>query len=355
MQIEEFTFYSHAFSRVDWPRLYDALTREKEAKDLEAEWETAKVEWCEQLKNDLGGQAQVRRAANIVLMTDREESEADACVHFADQVHGSLRLAFTDLSHPHAFGRVPILLFDDDADYYEYLGYYYPEEGTFPASCGVQLSADGCPHIAAYYDIHGTTPVTVAHELCHLMVSHLPLPLWVNEGVAMKLPRALAVSSPRTIMSDPAWRWWTALGELQAPLFSDDILERHQNFWNEENIQDFWAGTSFDEPGESNTLSYSLAEILVTKMSEDWRSFLGFLATVQYADGGQTAALDHLGTCLGVSLEPILGAGRWRPVRKALVDSWGRRAAMHGNKGTTEGESEGEERRIPEARGPTRR
>lgn len=324
ISIDDFAFDSYAYTRVDWARLYHSILRHRDPTYFEPAWDAAKVQWCERLKADLGGSAQIWSARDVLLLTDISESQARAALSFADQIHGSLRVQFADLAHSHARGRVPILLFTDETDYYEYLSYFYPDEGTFPQSCGVYLSSDGCPHVAARHMAHGQTAITLAHELSHLMLSHLPLPGWVNEGVAMRLPRVLAASFDSVLSKDPAFSWWTALADAHQPLFSDDILERHQQFWNEENIQEFWAGTSFHEPSEIQELSYSLAEILVTKFSEDWPGFVGFLAAVQSGDGGQTAALDHLGTCLGGALEPILGPGYWRPVRKELVNAWKR-------------------------------
>jgi hypothetical protein len=50
-------------------------------------------------------------------------------------------------------------------------------------------------------------------------------------------------------------------GEL---IIDHDARDRHLSFWNAENIQRFWAGKSFYEPGEPNELSYSLAQFSST-------------------------------------------------------------------------------------------
>jgi hypothetical protein len=51
-------------------------------------------------------------------------------------------------------------------------------------------------------------------------------------------------------------------------LLDQEAVDRHSRHWTEKTIQTFWAGTSFYIPGESNALSYRLAEILVALLLE---------------------------------------------------------------------------------------
>ena len=106
------------------------------------------------------------------------------------------------------------------------------------------------------------------------------------------------------------------------PLMWDELAQRHFEFWNEQNIQTFWAGTSFGEFQEATELSYNLAEVLVTQLGENREPFLDFVARAHYDDAGQTAALDCLGLSLGAAAATFLGEGNWRPVRKAIVECW---------------------------------
>ena len=106
------------------------------------------------------------------------------------------------------------------------------------------------------------------------------------------------------------------------PLMWEELAGRHHAFWNEENIQSFWAGTSFEENQESQELSYSLAEVLVHLPGENREAFLEFVSRAQFDDAGLTAALDCRGVCLGERAGTFLGEGNWRPVRKAKVDRW---------------------------------
>ena len=156
-------------------------------------------------------------------------------------------------------------------------------------------------HIAAPYKSYGLRQ-TLADELTHNCVVHLKLPTWLNEGLAQLFQRSLAT--------------------VHRPLLDYDLKERHLAFWNAQNIQEFWSGTSFQRPGDSNELSYSLAEIMLTLLLEQRGDWSAFLKQAQWDDAGQTAALDCLGADLGEVMSTFLGEGDWRPRRKAMVALW---------------------------------
>ena len=116
-----------------------------------------------------------------------------------------------------------------------------------------------------------------------------------------------------------------------------ELAERHHAFWNEDLIQSFWAGTSFQEGGDATELSYSLAEVFVHLLSEDRATFLEFLSRAHYDDAGQTAALDCFGQSLGDVAATFLGDGNWRPVRKAIVECWNSKGSSSEQQGTSSG------------------
>lgn len=106
------------------------------------------------------------------------------------------------------------------------------------------------------------------------------------------------------------------------PVIDANLKQRHLEFWNVENIQEFWAGISWRKPGDSNELSYSLAEIMVILLSEQSSDWGAFLKLARADDAGQTASLDCLGVDLGEVMATFLGEGSWRPRRKAMVTLW---------------------------------
>lgn len=90
----------------------------------------------------------------------------------------------------------------------------------------------------------------------------------------------------------------------------------HQQFWNEETIQEFWSGKSFLRPDEGNLLSYDLARILVEQFSHDWESFKPFVQQAQLADAGHEAATTLLGVDLGSTVAVLFdleATSSWSP------------------------------------------
>jgi hypothetical protein len=130
-------------------------------------------------------------------------------------------------------------------------------------------------------------------------VAYLPLPLWLNEGLAVVFDRTVA--------------------QARQPFLDHELRDRHLAFWNAERIQKFWAGVTFGEPGDSNELSYNLAEICVNLLLSQSKGFGDFVKHADWHDAGQTAALDAMGSDLGKTAGTFLGPGNWRPNRKAML------------------------------------
>ena len=146
----------------------------------------------------------------------------------------------------------------------------------------------GCSH---YLALKGDLPhleTVIAHEMTHGCLCHLPLPLWLNEGLAVNTEQRLA-GVPRP--------------EYGA---AERLHDRLRRFWSVVSIQEFWSGVSFQRPGESNTVSYDLARILVDQLSRDWEPFREFVVHADRADAGAAAAHQHLGLDLGDAVTALL-------------------------------------------------
>jgi hypothetical protein len=124
--------------------------------------------------------------------------------------------------------------------------------------------------------------------------------LWLNEGLAVVIERQMT---------------------RRAFVMDRDLAERHRAHWNEVNIQRFWAGMTYDEPGDGSQLSYSLGEILVTLLSEKGAAFAEFVKAADWRDAGQDAAVNFLGQGLEEVLAGFLGPGDWRPKRKTIKEA----------------------------------
>jgi hypothetical protein len=247
--------FEEGYSRPDWKVIFQAIQqRITGSLDLNAAWTEAARQWIMQLQSDLGGDYQVKDSPQFILLTALDADASGKLLDFTEGALDQIRAGLKDAAWNSGHGKHVILLFLDKDDYYQYVSYFH-RDGTHPTSGGC-LVFKGYVHIAAPYEPFGLRQM-LAHELTHNCVVHLRLPLWLNEGLAVKFQRAIAGTN--------------------RPVLDYELKERHLAFWNPENIQEFWSGVSFRKPGDSNELSYSLAEIMLTLLLEqpgDWGAFL---------------------------------------------------------------------------------
>jgi hypothetical protein len=187
------------------------------------------------------------------------------------------------------WGHDIVVLFDDQETYYRYVSHHYPHAGEFALSGGMFIHA-GCAHfVAVKGELHALEPV-IAHETTHVRLSHLPIPAWLNEGLAVNTEHRLcpAAHDPRSRPS------------------AMQMHERHKAFWELEEMQQFWSGQSFLRSDQGNELSYDFARILVEQFAPDWERFVRFTCCARLDDAGAQAARQELGIDLGEAVAAVL-------------------------------------------------
>jgi len=313
--------YEEGFHHADWSFIGQWIESNVAPFDMDEAWSEAALLWLAKLRDDLGGNYAVFHSRHILLLCDQAMEKARWLLEYAGQAVSTIQEQLGAVAWSGAFGKDVVLVFSDQDDYYQYLSYHSPD-GEQAGSGGVCIHS-GYTHIAIPWKDELEAANAIVHELTHDCLAHLPLPLWVNEGVAVTLQKAIAPLS-RTIGQSDQSALYDATINWRAPIMWDELVERHFAFWTGENLQSFWAGTSFYQPGDPNELSYSLAEVLVKLLSErgDAHSFRAFLQAARESDAGQTAALEILHTDLGDIAGTFLGEGNWRPQRKAMMACW---------------------------------
>jgi hypothetical protein len=295
---EAFTF-EEGFSRPDWNVIRKTVVETVGPEELHQAWSEVALQWVIRLRGELGGHYHVTQSNDFILLCALGKDETRRILNFADRALVVIREQLKDVAWRDFQGKHVILLFDDEDDYYQYHALYW-QEGVNVRSGGLFIDK-GYAHIAMGYGYGSAVRTIIAHELAHNCVAHLPLPTWLNEGVAMRVEGFVT-------------------GRTES-LPTSERIDEHRNFWTKERIQYFWAGDSFYDP-DAQSLSYSLAEILLQMLVGDHNRFLEFLRHAHYDDAGQTAVLDCLGINLGDAVATFLGPGDWRPYRKAMVDIW---------------------------------
>ena len=300
-QVEGAFRFEAGFSRPDWRVISQAIQQTVAGSlDLDTGWNEAGRQWVTRLQADLGGDYRVEESQRFILLTSLDKEQSGGILAFAERTREKIRERLQDAAWNPRHGKHVILLFAEDDDYYQYVSYFH-RDGTHPMSGGCLIHKGGYVHIAAPYEPFGLREM-LAHELTHNCVVHLSLPLWLNEGLARTFERGVA-TTPR-------------------PVLDYELKERHLAFWNLDNIQKFWSGISWQEPGESNELSYSLAEIVLNLLLEQRGDWGAFLKQADWRVAGQIAAVECLGVDLGTVMSAFLGEGDWRPSRKAMVTLW---------------------------------
>ena len=299
-QVEGAFAFREGYSRPDWQIIGEAIKQTVAPDKVSEGWTEAAIQWARQVGADSGEGYHTRLSSEFILLSALEPAAAAQLLAFAegalDKIYGLLQNA----AWRSGCGKHVIFLFAEEDDYYQYVSDFY-SDGVHPTSGGCLLHR-GYVHIAMPYLGGRNVRRVLAHELMHNCVVHLPLPHWLNEGLAMIFDRTVA--------------------QGRQPILDRELRDRHLAFWNSESIQEFWAGVSFGEPGDANELSYSLAEIIVNLLLSQSRNFGEFVKHADWHDAGQTAALEVLNNDLGETAGTFLGEGNWRPRREALVECW---------------------------------
>ena len=114
-----------------------------------------------------------------------------------------------------------------------------------------------------------------------------------------------------------AMRMEDAVVQSKALNLDREIYGRHLNHWNSRTIQQFWSGESWQIPGDSFELSYSLAQVIWRKIEVDLgaprKAVLEFISSAVENDAGEAACNEVFDVSLGELVADFLGDGDWSP------------------------------------------
>ena len=282
---------SDRYPRPKWDEIA-ARVPETTLKEEHSVWWAIAERWIEQHCIAAGKAYWCTRSDNFLLASPLEKRSAANLIAFAERARRGITKALKGLVDTDGLGPHVILVFETEDEYYEYIAPFYPEGGHYAGSAGVHLNP-GYGHFALPRREPDLLEPVVAHELTHALVSHLPLPRWLNEGMAVNLESSLCPRYGRRL--ELSW------------------IERHQSWWDGQSVQEYWSGLAFDQADKLSELSYELAWVTVRSLAEDYETFRLFASEASYEDAGQSASHKHFGHGLGMHFEAILGEGDWDP------------------------------------------
>ncbi|MCD6049471.1 MAG: hypothetical protein K0Q55_874 [Verrucomicrobia bacterium] len=301
LEAPKFFVAGDVFSYPNWSGIDKVIQNTLSSLEQADAYDVVALAWLENLCTELGGGYRVHEYEKIWLVSNLEEAAVRSALLFLARATASIREMLGSCAWRNSVGYEIVMLFDDEDDYYDYIAHYYPD-GVHTSSSGVFVHSS-YTHIAVPLTTCLLPRVALGHELAHSALSSYRLPIWLNEGIAVTCETAFA-------------------GDFQPPSLNRELVSRHYEHWNAANIQRFWSGVSFRTPGEEVELSYSLSGVLFQWLLEKKNALPGFIAHADPMDAGQTAALDHLGLCLGEVAAQFLGEGDWRPRRKEMMRLW---------------------------------
>lgn len=242
-------------------------------------WEAAEKAWLLYFQQALGPGFQLCEAESAMLLSSLDDGVARATLNYMVRTLARVAATLDGLAQIPPWGKDILIVFDDAESYYRYVSCYYPEHGEFAFSSGMYIN-DGCAHfVTIKADLSAIEPV-IAHEMTHSCLAHLPLPLWLNEGLAVNTELRIAGGS----------------GGYPG---AHELRTKHLGFWGPQEIQEFWSGESFKRTDDGNMLSYDLARLIVSHFARDWESFKGFVLDANASDAGAASAGENLHIDLG--------------------------------------------------------
>ncbi len=284
----------------DWDAVMEWSSEIVDPAERDRAWGEIEVAWLVHLRAALGSHYRLVRRGSAIVLSSLDGVEAIAAAQFINAAQQQVVKVLDGVAQePDGAGYDILLVLDDEETYYDYVSRYYPDDGGEFAFSGGMFISHGCGHFVTRKarELKDIEP-TIVHELTHGSLAHLPIPLWLNEGLAVNTEERL---SPGQTQSHTAKQ--------------RDAM--HRKFWNAETIQEFWTGHSYSRPDEGNMLSYDLGRLLVRHLSADWPRFAAFANAAQAADGGDVAARAELGVDLGELVKALFDVDKpgqsWSP------------------------------------------
>ncbi|MBI5684758.1 MAG: hypothetical protein HZC54_06730 [Verrucomicrobia bacterium] len=293
---DEWFSESGGFPRPDWQAVSDWISANIPESNWFDAWHQASLMWIGRLKDRLKDEYVISESKNFVLLAPKNTEQEKKVTAFLESTLRRVLASLAGMAADEGYGKHVVLVFRTLAEYYAYVAHFYPDCREINMSSGMFLPY-GYMHFVTTSDGQQQLAPVLVHELTHNCLAHLPLPTWLNEGLAMTLENAIA---------------GTAQFELDR-----ESAGKHRAFWNDETIQEFWSGESFHRTDDGSQLSYHLSQVLMHRIcfseSQTSSQFRTFVQHSDYKDAGNAAARQHLNLDLTTIIEDFLGPGHWTP------------------------------------------
>lgn len=282
--------FTDGFPRPDWIRMRDWIQANVKEKDLFEAWDCAAEIWLTKVRDHLRPKYELDALNEFALLSPFSADLANAILTHAASAKESMQEILSMLPKIKYKGSHVIIAFDSVKQYCTYITPFYPdgEYGLAPA-CTI---LKGYMHMVFGPASKDHMFHFVTHELAHVLLAHLSLPLWLEEGMIQILVDRVQSSSSFRL--------------------DHETVARHRDYWKKHGLNGYWAGTAFNNSDDGRELSYSLSQVLVRNLSTDFKNrFFDFVSAAKRPDAGDAAMREHLGLGLDQCATQFLGPGDW--------------------------------------------
>lgn len=296
LPLDNILYTTEKFAALDWEQV-DAWVEQTFSSDLHGQvWQQAQQGWLLHLRDCLGADYYLLEDKTNYVLSPLDQHLAEVALVFMNRAKRRVQDVLQNMACVREQSRNVLIICRDDEDYYGYVSNFYAQDDVEIARSGGMFLNHGCPHFVTMDADLSFMEIVIVHELAHNYLAHLPLPLWLNEGLAVNVERRLVNYIPQEFTPR-------------------EMFEQHQAHWDVHTIQDFWSGVSFKQQ-ETMHLSYDLAAQMVAMFAKNWEALKLFVQQVSYEDAGAEAARANLGLCLGDFVSGMLGKAQsqgWEP------------------------------------------
>lgn len=304
------------FCYPDWKVVEDAIRTEVPDSESPAVWREISHAWLMTIANQLGRGYKVLDSPNFHILVKTSCQLGEILPARCESFRGKILSMLEGIAEDAGRGKNVVMVYPDNDVLCRYMS-YFDGDGEHPEMTGVCVHSGYthvalCPPQRRAWEAPGTLNFApgnhdhaqsimfnsvLVHELIHNFLSHLSLPLWLNEALTMRVEGLI---------------WGGDRLRLDR-----ELHRRHMEHWSAETIQDFWSGASWGDPGEGFELSYSLAQVLWEKIEHDLgatkEEVCRFVRAASANDAGETALKEVFAHGLEDLVSDFLGEGDWSP------------------------------------------
>ena len=146
--------------------------------------------WICGIQQQYGKGYEIYETENFLLLSkDSKRNIKHACKAYESALRQIFKV-LPGIAANNKTGKYVGLMFSSPEEYYQYITPFH-QDGENPSSGGMFISS-GYPHFAFPVIDYVSSKTVFVHELTHACLSHLSIPLWVNEAIAMRMEQVVS-------------------------------------------------------------------------------------------------------------------------------------------------------------------